>query len=141
MQNIKTIWTKTRISKPYIIINFAFAGIIILIMLYSGIFSADSEDHPIECIHYKISGEKCETCGISRGFSEIVRFRFEEALEFNRNSILLFLFFSIQFIMRIVVSVIYLKRVINHVILVVADASISIILFVITFKNLLFNFL
>jgi len=137
MKNTKTIFSKIKSLDSYIKINLLFAGNIIAIIIYSGIFSADYE-HPIKCIHFEQTGIPCETCGISRSFSEIVRFDFQSAQDFNRNGIPIFLFFLIQLILRILFSVVFIKNWIKTRNLIIIDSLVSITLFIITFKNLIF---
>ena len=90
-----------RINKPYQIINIIFAGIIILLFIYSGIFSARKENHPIPSNSILVFGERTTSTGLSRAFSEIVRFDFENAKRYNPHSIKIFMFFFIQFFLRI----------------------------------------
>jgi len=49
-------------NEPYLILNIVFAGVIMLIMLYSGIFSPDTGDYPVVCIHEKLTGQPCASC-------------------------------------------------------------------------------
>jgi len=124
-------------KKPYNIINLIFAGIILAILVYSGIFSSENGNHPVKCIYEEILGRPCPTCGLSNSFSEIVRGNFEKARLYNENGIPVFLFFLLQFILRIITSLIYQKKIIPVKVLVFTDVSISVILFLTTFKNLL----
>ena len=94
---------------PYLIINLIFAGVILLIMAYSGIFSPETDNYPVSCIHEKLTGEQCISCGLSHGFSLILRGKISEAYQWNLYSMRVFLFFAIQFIMRITFSVLYAK--------------------------------
>ena len=137
MKNIKTIFSKINSLNAYIKINLLFAGIIIAVIIYSGIFSAQYE-HPIKCVHFEQTGVECETCGISRSFSEIVRFDFQSARDFNRNGIPVFLFFLIQLVLRLCFSLVFVKKWIKSRNVVIIDSIISLTLFVVTFKNLIF---
>ena len=96
-------------SEPYLIMNIIFAGVIILIIAYSGIFSPDQNNYPVVCIHERITGEPCFSCGLSHSFSLIVRGRIDEAYEWNIYGMRVFIFFISQLIMRIVFSLYYLK--------------------------------
>jgi len=137
MKNTRKILKQNKYKEPYILINLIFAGIIILIFIYSGIFS-ESNEHPIKCVHFEKTGIPCETCGLSRSFSEIVRFDFESAKDFNRNGIPLFLFFLFQLILRLLFSLIFIKNLIKRRNLIIIDSIVSIALFIITFKNLIY---
>lgn len=120
---------------PYKIINLIFAGIILLIMVYSGIFSAENE-HPIDCVYQKTHNIPCTTCGLSKSFSEIMRGDFEKANDYNKNGMPLFSFFIIQLMMRVVGTIVFSKNLINPKILITTDALASIFLFLYCFRNL-----
>jgi hypothetical protein len=120
-------------NRPYIIINTVFAGVILLIMIYSGIFSPDKNTYPVVCIHEKITGIPCASCGISHSFSLIVRGRITEAYTWNENGMNVFLFFVSQLIMRIAFSVFYLKNPSVQRQLILMDITGSVILFLLAF--------
>ncbi len=101
---------KFRLKEPYLFINLIFAGVIMLVMIYSGIFSPDKNAYPVECVHERLTGEPCVSCGLSHSFSLILRGRIDEAYQWNQYGLRIFLFFASQLIMRIVFSRIY----INH---------------------------
>ena len=75
------------VKEPYHILNICFAGIIILIFIYSGIFSVEKNNHPIKSACATVEGHPCKSEGLSRSFSEIVRFRFESAKSYNKYGI------------------------------------------------------
>ncbi len=56
-------------NEPYITINFILAGVILLIFIYSGFFSPDKDNYPVVCIHERLTGEQCASCGLSHSFS------------------------------------------------------------------------
>ena len=90
------------IKEPYIKINLILAGIIACILIYSGLFSPEKGNYPIPSNIKTISGKSPASDGLSRAFSAIVRFRFEEARRYNTHSIQVFSFFLLQFAFRIV---------------------------------------
>jgi hypothetical protein len=100
---------RTAAQRAYFAVNVILAGVILLIMGYSFFYSPDENSYPIVCIHEKLTGEPCPSCGMSHAFSLIVRGRFDEALEWNRYSIMIFLFFAVQLVMRIVFGIWSLK--------------------------------
>jgi len=101
---------KVRLTEePYLIINISLAGIILLIMLYSGIFSPDEDKYPVKCIHEELTGEPCVSCGLSHSFSLIIRGRLEEAYRWNIYGMRVFIFFAAQFIFRVLFSYIYIR--------------------------------
>jgi hypothetical protein len=95
---------------PYLIINIVFAGVIFLIIAYSGIFSPDKNNYPVVCLHEKLTGVPCFSCGLSHSFSLIIRGRLAEAFQWNVYGMRVFLFFFSQLLMRIIFSVIYLRN-------------------------------
>jgi hypothetical protein len=93
---------KSLIINPYRTINAALAGCIFIIFIYSAIFSPQKGRHPIPSSHTVITGETTASTGLSRGFSAIIRLKFDEARNYNVHSIRIFLFFFIQFFVRII---------------------------------------
>ena len=120
-------------NEPYIIINVIFAGIVLLIFAYSGIFSPDKDNYPVVCIHQKLTGEPCPSCGLSHSFSLIVRGRIQEAFKWNVYGLRVFIFFAAQLLMRIMFSVFYLKYPSTGRELVLFDALGSVLIFFISF--------
>ena len=121
------------LKEPYHIINLCFAGIIILIFIYSGIFSAEKNNHPIKSACEILTGEPCPSTGLSRGFSEIVRFKFKSAKTYNQHVISVFLFFFIQLFLRFLVSFsLYKKALVTHAIIIL-DSIIAVGLYIYCF--------
>ena len=123
-----------KLKDPYIITNIIFAGIILLIIVYSGIFTLDGEGYFIKSACQDNSSIYCISKGLSRSFSEIVRFNIEEARMYNKYGVSIFLFFIIQLFMRLLFSLLT-KNVKNYRRLVNVDIFISIFLFIFTFRN------
>jgi hypothetical protein len=88
-------------DEPYHIINIILAGLIVLVIVYSGVFSPEKNDYPVVCIHEKITGEPCFSCGLSHSFSLIIRGRINEAYEWNQYGMRVFLFFIAQLFFRL----------------------------------------
>ena len=111
--------------KPYFFLNLILAGVILLIMGYSLFYSPDEDEYPVPCIHEKLIGEPCPSCGLSHAFSLIVRGRVGEALEWNSQSLRVFIFFALQLVMRsgLAVTAMWVKR--NLRVVAVTDAVIS----------------
>ncbi|CAD5344282.1 hypothetical protein FLA105535_04288 [Flavobacterium bizetiae] len=76
----------------------------------------------------------CKSRGLTRAFSQILRFNFEQAITYNIYSIKIFAFFLIQLMARFFINVII--RVSNLRIVVIFDVFFSIILFIFSFYNL-----
>jgi hypothetical protein len=120
-------------NEPYLLLNIILAGVITMVMIYSGIFSPDKNDYPVECYHEKITGQPCVSCGLSHSFSLILRGRLDEAKSWNNNGLRVFIFFASQLLMRIIFSFVYLKH--RHIRkeLILMDSVSSAILFIVTF--------
>lgn len=126
-------------SEPYLILNIFFAGVIIIIIAYSGIFSPEQNNFPVVCIHEKITGKQCFSCGLSHSFSLIVRGRIREAYEWNSYGMRVFLFFLSQLMLRIAFSIYYLKNASARKHLIIIDSIGSGLIFLITFWPFLEN--
>ena len=128
-------------DRSYLIINMIFAGVILLVFAYSGFFSPEKNNYPVTCIHEKITGEPCISCGLSHSFSLLVRGRFEEAYKWNRYGIRIFIFFAAQLILRIVFSIFYLKYPDTRKQLIILDCIGSGIIFLVAFWPFIVNIL
>lgn len=121
--------------RPYYIVNIFLAGIIMMVFIYSGLFSAKEKNHPVPSFYEKITGKPAPSSGLSRAFSEIVRGDLDAAREYNRESLLIFSFFVIQFVQRIFVTLLLHKRILHTQFLFSADLATSILLFLFCFKG------
>jgi hypothetical protein len=124
-------------NEPYLVINIVLAGVILLILAYSGIFSPEKNNYPVVCIHEKITGEPCVSCGLSHSLSLILRGRVAEAYQWNRYGMSVFLFFAGQLILRIIFSLLYLRYSSTRKQLILFDIIGSSFLFLITFMPFL----
>ncbi|MCX6333412.1 MAG: DUF2752 domain-containing protein [Bacteroidia bacterium] len=120
-------------KEPYLIINIVLAGVIILIMIYSGIFSPVENNYPVICVHEKLTGEPCVSCGLSHSFSLIVRGRINEAYDWNIYGMRIFIFFAAQLLMRIVFSRVYINHAVSRKQLIMFDIIGSSVIFLIAF--------
>ena len=120
-------------NKPYLIINIILAGVILLIFAYSGIFSPEKDNYPVVCIHEKLSGEPCVSCGLSHSFSLIIRGKISEAYEWNVYGLRIFLFFALQLVMRSAFSLFYIRYADMRKQLIIFDITGSAIIFLIAF--------
>jgi len=96
-----------------------------LIMGYSLFYSPDEDRYPVPCIHEKLTGEPCPSCGLSHAFSLIVRGRVDEALTWNSQSLRVFIFFALQLLMRAGLALAALKAKGNLKVVAVTDAAVS----------------
>jgi len=125
---------KVRLSnEPYLTVNIFFAGVILLIIVYSGLFSPEKNNYPVTCLHEKITGEPCFSCGLSHSFSLIVRGRINEAYKWNIYGVRVFLFFASQLILRVVFSIFYLRNSDTRKQLIITDCIGSGLIFLISF--------
>lgn len=104
---IKVSLARINHLSTYQIVNSILALFIVLSFCYSAVFSPAKSGYPIHSAHTIISGEDSASTGLSRGFSSIVRFQFEQARDYNPYSIQVFLFFLVQLIMRIFITMTY----------------------------------
>jgi len=112
-----------------------------VIFIYSGLFSAEKDNHPIPSLYEKITGKPTASSGLSRSFSEIIRGRFESARKYNQNGIPVFIFFIVQLFQRILVSIIHHKNLLFDKHLMIADIIISSGLFIFCFKGLIIEYI
>jgi hypothetical protein len=126
-------------DESYLILNIFFAGVIILMIAYSGIFSPDQNNYPVACIHEKITGMPCFSCGLSHSLSLIERGRIHEAYEWNIYGMRVFLFFISQLILRIVFSFYYVMYPDSRKHLIIIDSIGSGVLFLLTFWPFIAN--
>ncbi len=123
------------VRKPYLIVNLVLAGLIGLVFLYSAVFSAEKNNHPLPSFHEKITGQPAPSSGISRAFSAIMRGDREAAREYNPDALLIFAFFLIQGVQRLAVCVLLAKCRINARHLLVADVVLSAGMFLFAFRG------
>jgi hypothetical protein len=126
-------------GEPYLMINMFFAGVILLILAYSGIFSPSKDNYPVICLHEKLTGEPCFSCGLSHSFSLIVRGRIDEAYQWNPYGMRVFIFFVSQLILRVAFSIFYLRYTNTRKQLIIADCIGSGVIFLISFWPFLAN--
>ena len=124
-------------NKPYLIINFILAGVLGLIFIYSGLFSAQKDNHPVPSFFEEATHKPSPSSGISRAFSEIMRGDLESARNYNPESLLIFAFFGIQLFQRLSVSLLLIKwpGISKKKHLLYADVLFSIILFLYCFAG------
>ncbi len=120
-------------SEPYLKINIFLAGVILLIFAYSGFFSPVKDNYPIQCIHEKLTGEPCISCGMSHSFSLILRGKISESFDWNIYGLRIFLFFALQLVMRGVFSVLFIRIPGIRRPLIICDIVCSVVLFLAAF--------
>jgi hypothetical protein len=131
----KPLRRQKKINKPYFIVNLSLAGIIMMVFIYSGLFSAKADNHPVPSFYERITGDTAASSGLSRAFSEIVRGNLDAARSYNSESLLIFSFFLIQLIQRIFVTLLLFRQKPRIQYLFSADLVISLVLFLYCFKG------
>ncbi|WP_369013106.1 DUF2752 domain-containing protein [Flavobacterium anhuiense] len=76
----------------------------------------------------------CKSRGLTRAFSQILRFHFQEAIAYNPFSIKIFCFFFLQLIARFLINMIISFSLFRKIL--IFDVSISAISFLFCFYNL-----
>ncbi|MGD9993037.1 MAG: DUF2752 domain-containing protein [Salinivirgaceae bacterium] len=112
-------------QKAYLKINGIIAGVIVLMLLYSGIFSAGGRVHPIPSMY----NVPVVSTGLSRAFSEIVRGNWQQALSYNAYSLQIFIFFVAQLFLRLLFSFLLFRKMFSQNTLLFSDILISVLLF------------
>jgi hypothetical protein len=119
--------------ETYLTINIFLAGVILLILAYSGIFSPVKNDYPVACVHQLLTGQPCASCGLSHSLSLIIRGKPAEAAQWNIYGMRIFIFFISQLVLRVFFSFIYMKNIQTRRQLVILDAAGSGIMFLLAF--------
>jgi len=128
-------------GRTYLILNAVFASIIILIFLYSAVFNVSGGNYPIPSFSKALTGEDSISTGLSRSFSELVRFDFAAAEEYNPYGFRIWIFFVIQLFMRILISLlIIIKPQAKTGYVILPDSIQAVLLFIICFWPFLLYF-
>jgi hypothetical protein len=117
-----------------LIINLIFAGLIVILILYSFLFSAEGHKHPIPSAGDWLNVQTLLSSGLSRSFSEIVHLEFDQARKYNPYGVRIFAFFFIQLLLRIAGSFAAFYAGLEKLRMgIMADAVFSAFLFVLCF--------
>ncbi len=82
-------------------------GVIVLIgIVFCYSYFYYPNNHPFNCVIKKYTGKECSSCGMSRAFSNFTHFNFANGKQNNKHAFAVFVFFLIQFCMRLLVLVI-----------------------------------
>jgi hypothetical protein len=113
-------------------INLIFIAIIMFIFFYCFIVPFLNFGFHSSCEGMPLS--YCRSRGLTRAFSQILRFNFTAAVNYNPYSIKIFSFFLIQLIVRFLINKII--RLSNLKYILITDIIFSFILFLFSFYNL-----
>ena len=126
MSNLKKQLKNNKLSS-YFIINSTVFVFFILGLFWLQLIKTDTVEAP-KCQYKAITGKDCPTCGITRDFVEISDFKTTEKT-INPKSIYYFYFFVYLAVSRfIVVTLNFLKKITNTIIII--DIIVSSILFI-----------
>ena len=141
---LSTFWSYKQLfrvikGEPYHIINLFFAVALLLVFVYSGIFSPEKNNYPIVCLHEKITGQPCFSCGLSHSFSLILQGKISEAKQWNPHGFRVFLFFIAQFVFRINFLRLSIKHPDIRKPLIIYDSFASLLVFLLSFWPFIAN--
>lgn len=122
-------------QRTYVLVNIILAGVIIMVMVYSGLFTAEGERHPVPSFYEALTGEPSPSAGMSRAFSELVRGRIDPARNYNEDSPLIFAFFLVQLVQRITVTLLIRKAFFPLKAILWPDIALSLGIFIYCFKG------
>jgi hypothetical protein len=126
-------------GEPYHVVNLCFAIIIVLVFVYSAVFSPEKNNYPVVCLHEKITGQPCVSCGLSHSFSLILQGKISEANQWNRYGFRVFLFFVAQLVFRINFTRLSIKHPNVRNQLIIYDSFASLLVFLISFYPFIAN--
>lgn len=129
---MRTSWKRSKnkaIEHPYLTINLFFGLAFVSVIVYAVAFPPEIAGHPIPCVYTSFTGQECSGCGLSRGFSHIVRFDLQAARTVNPYSIPVFMFFALQILLRIAGSIVYLKSRLPDRMVFITDGILTGVLF------------
>ncbi len=122
---------------PYLIVCMAFALLLPGVFIYAALVPPVGGKHPLPCSHVLLVGESCASCGLSGSFSFLMRGQVKAALRVYPPGLAVFLFFGIQFFMRLAAGLAYIKQWLPPAVLLWSDVGISLCLFLWAFVPLL----
>ena len=122
-------------EQSYHLVNIMFLLMIVAIFCYSLIFRGDN--HPIPAIFTEVTGEIPPSKGLSESFSEIVRGNFTDAARINPHGLRIFAFFAFQMLLRVFFSLSVRLKPDRILSLAIADAIVSLTLFLWCFAPLI----
>lgn len=126
-------------APAHVSISWVFLILIGIVLCYSYFFYPNA--HPIDCFIKMRTGRNCPSCGFSRAFSYFMHMKITEGKQYNHFAWPVFLFFIMQFFMRLFVVIHYF---IAHkklpAAIVKSDVLISISAFLLAFLPLLINY-
>ena len=123
-------------TPAHLMISWVFLILIGIVFGYSYFFYPN--EHPLNCAIKAATGRDCATCGFSRAFSCFTHLEFEKGNLLNGAAFKVFMFFGLQFLIRlgVILHYAFTRRSLAKS-LVIADILITCILFLWTFLPIL----
>ncbi len=129
-------------KNPYKLINLILAIIIFGVFIYSAVFSPSISNYPIQSESKRMFNQDSKSTGLSRSFSCILRLDLKKAKEYNRYGIQIFVFFLIQFFLRLFFLLSYdTFKEFGVTKMILVDSIVSVSLFIFYFKPFLMEFI
>jgi hypothetical protein len=129
-------------KNPYKLINLILAIIIFGVFTYSAVFSPSKSNYPIPSDSKRIFNQDSISTGLSRSFSCILRLDFKKAREYNKYGLQIFVFFLIQFFLRLFFLLSYNAfKEFGITKMILVDSIVSVSLFIFYFKPFLIEFI
>ena len=74
-----------KVNKKILLVFFVFNFILLMVLFLIPIEKASNL-----CLYKMISGKECWNCGMTRAFLAVIHFKFKEAINYNKNVIIVF---------------------------------------------------
>ena len=78
---------KSKITKFFL---FIFINVILIAILYVVPLSFVGDGNFSICLYRNLTGKNCFNCGMTRAFLSLIHFRFNDAINYNKNVIFVF---------------------------------------------------
>lgn len=78
---------KSKITKFFL---FIFANVMLITILYIVPLSFVGDGKFSICLYKNLTGKNCFNCGMTRAFLSLIHFRFDDAINYNKNVVLIF---------------------------------------------------
>ena len=127
-------------QSTYLLFNKIIAATLAAIIIYFGVYPLFG-DYALKCQVLQATGHPCIGCGLTRGIHEAILFHFDKALQWNNSSLLILSFLVITILLRLITSILIIRANLQKRlgIILYADLTIFILLFLYCFRNFFTN--
>jgi hypothetical protein len=127
-------------QSTYLLFNKIIAATLAAIIIYFGVYPLFG-DYALKCQVLQATGHPCIGCGLTRGIHEAILFHFDKALQWNNSSLLILSFLVITILLRLITSILIIRANLQKRlgIILYADLTILILLFLYCFRNFFTN--